>query len=103
MTGTAINSTSIQIQWGDVDCIKRNGEILGYNVIYGAVGYPQPSLSLGISPTERSLVLNNLIPHTNYSLLVAAENSNGTGPHREVVVNTSAVEGKFKLIMTIQA
>ena len=94
LTGTTINLTSIHIQWRDVDCIERNGEILAYNITYRAVGYSQPSLSLRALPTNRSFILNNLIPHTNYSLLVAAQNINGTGPSREVVVNTSAVEGK---------
>ena len=100
--GTTINSTSIHIQWREVNCIERNGEILAYNVTYRAVHYPQPSLSLVTLPKERSLTLNNLIPHTNYSLLVAAQNINGTGPSKEVVVNTSGVEGKFKLIAIIK-
>lgn len=103
VNGTTINSTSIQIEWSDVDCIKRNGNISAYSVTYRAVGYPQPSLSLIALHTDRSLLLNNLVPHTNYSLLVAAQNINGTGPSREEVVKTSAVEGKFKFIITIQA
>ena len=71
---------------------------MAYNVTHRAIGYPQPSLSSEISPTERSLTLNKLIPHTNYNLTIAAQNVNGSGPSRDVVVSTSAVEGKFKLI-----
>ena len=103
VTGTTINSTSIRIQWKDVNCIKRNGEILAYNVAYRAVDYSQPSLSLRASPSVRSLVLNHLIPRTNYNLLVAAVNVNGTGPTREMTISTGDVEGKLELIMTVQA
>ena len=95
VTGTTINSTSIRIQWRDVDCIERNGEILAYNITYRAVGYSQPSLSLTALPTERSLVLSNLIPRTKYNLLVAAENINGTGPSGSVTVSTGDVAGKL--------
>lgn len=102
VTGTTINSTSIRIQWSDVDCIEKNGEILAYNVTHRAIGYPQPSLSSEILPTERSLTLNQLIPHTNYSLIIAAWNVNGSGPSREVAVSTSAIEGKFKLMLICQ-
>ncbi len=94
--GTVINSTSIRVQWSDVDCIERNGEILAYNVTYRSLGYSQSLLSSETLPTERSLFLNNLIPRTNYSLLIAARNINGSGPSRNVVVNTSTVEGKLK-------
>jgi hypothetical protein len=96
VTATAINSTSIRVQWRDVDCIKRNGEILAYSVTYLAHNYSQPSLSSEALPTERSLILNNLIPRTNYSILIAARNVNGSGPSRNVVVNTSTVESKLK-------
>ena len=95
VTGTAINSTSIRIQWRDVDCIERNGEILAYNITYRAIGYSQPSLSLTASPTKRSLILSNLIPRTNYNFLVAAENINGTGPGGNVTVSTGDVAGKL--------
>ena len=71
---------------------------MAYNVTHRAIGYPQPSLSSETLPTERSLTLSKLIPRTNYSLTIAAQNVNGSGPSRDIVVSTSAIESKFKLI-----
>ena len=94
VTSYAINSTSIYVQWNEVNCLERNGDITTYNVSYQAIGYSQPSVSLRTSATARSVTVINLIPHTNYSLQVAAENVNGTGPSKEVTVTTSTTKGK---------
>ena len=69
-------STNITLQWREVSCIDRNGDIIGYTVRYSISG---SNITLRhYSDTVATLV--ELIPFTNYSIEVAAVNVNGTGP-----------------------
>ena len=69
-------STKITIQWQELPCSDRNGDIVGYTVRYGISG---SNITLrNYSDTIATLV--ELIPFTIYSIEVAAFNVNGTGP-----------------------
>ena len=75
---TSVNSSSITVQWGPVDCIHRNGDITSHLVRYG-----QQTLSAsGDSVTEATL--SGLTPSTLYSIEVAAVTSAGTGQFSNV-------------------
>ena len=78
----ALNSTAITVQWGPVDCIHRNGDITGYSVQYGS-----ETVSVSGDSSGGMYVISGLMPSTTYSIQVAAETSNGTGPYSAAIVN----------------
>ena len=83
-----ISSTlsSITIQWSDVDCIKQNSEITGYQI-------KVDQTSFNVSSNERQFIAMNLFPNTMYKLQVAAMSSNGTGPSKSIMGSTKSPDG----------
>ena len=75
---SAVTSSSITVQWGAVDCIHRNGDIIGYSVRYGVVeSTSTQTLSVsGSSVTEA--VMFDLTFSTEYSIEVAARGGRNT-------------------------
>ena len=74
-----INSTNIIIAWDAVNCIERNSNITGY-----VVHYTTPSTSgndsvmvAGSGDAGGMVTIGGLTPSTQYSIQVAAVNSNG--------------------------
>ena len=84
-------STKITIQWKELPCSDRNGDITGYTVRYSISG---SNITLrNYSDTAATLV--DLIPFTNYSIEVAAVNDNGTGPFSTPVYMRTHRESKW--------
>ena len=75
-----INSTAVCLSWGEVNCTERNGAITGYSVQYSIVGGMQ-STTVNVTGDVTSTVIGGLITCTQYSIQVAAINSNGVGPY----------------------
>ena len=73
-------SSSIIIRWGEVPCQHRNGEIIRY-----AVKYSKGSQEEIVMVDGHATTLDDLEPLTEYSIMVAAVNSNGTGQYSEPV------------------
>jgi len=74
-----INSTNIIIAWDAINCIERNSNITGY-----VVHYTPPSTSgndsvmvAGTGDAGGMVTIHGLTPSTQYSIQVAAVNSNG--------------------------
>ena len=80
-----VNSSSITVQWGPVDCINRNGDITGYSVQYGS-----ETVSVSGDSSGGMYVISGLMPSTNYSIQVAAGTSAGTGPYSTAIYELSA-------------
>ena len=79
-----VNSTAIAVQWGPVDCIHRNGDIIGYTVQYG-----RKTVSISGDAGGGMYVLSGLMPSSIYSIRVAAETSAGVGNFSDsVIANT---------------
>ena len=79
-------ATSITVQWGDVPCIDRNGNIIGYSVRYRVNGSSDPLQTTLINdPSTRQTEIPGLNSSTTYSIQIAATNSNGTGPYSDPV------------------
>ena len=67
------NLTSITVQWGEIPCSERNGEITGYKVEYSSAGPPH-SGSLTVSGANtRTSVVGGLLPSTTYTFSVRAQ------------------------------
>ena len=77
VTASATGPTIVFVDWERVNCIDRNSEISGYTVLYGPVG--GTAVNVSVSGTNYTAV--GLTPSTNYSIEVAAVNSDGgVGP-----------------------
>ena len=85
-----VTSNSITVQWEEVPCLHRNGEITGYTVVASSeVDERVVNVNDG---NARSATVSGLNTNTQYSVGVAAVNSAGTGPFHDIIVETP---GKF--------
>ena len=61
------------MQWGEVPCEDRNGEITGYIVEYSSTS-PSHSGTLTVSGADtRTAVLGGLLPSTTYTIAVRTQ------------------------------
>ena len=80
MTASVTGPTIVFVSWERVDCIDRNSEISGYTVLYGPVGGTAVNDSVS-GTNHRAYTAAGRTPSTNYSIEVAAVNSDGgVGP-----------------------
>ena len=80
VTASVTGPTFVFVTWKRVDCIDRNSEISGYTVRYSPVGGTAVNASVP-GTTHQTYTAVGLIPSTNYSIEVAAINSDGrVGP-----------------------
>ena len=80
VTASATGPTIVFVTWKRVDCIDRNSEISRYAVRYSPVG--GTAVNASVSGTNHlTYTAVGLTPSTNYSIEVAAVNSDGgVGP-----------------------
>ena len=78
-----INQTSIRIMWEEVDCDQHNGRIIEYIVIIGS-----NSNTYNMTTTERYITVNDF---GMYSIGVAAVNTIGSGPFKELQIVTCKI------------
>jgi len=102
LRGVEISSTNITIAWDAVNCTERNSNITGY-----VVHYTPPSTSgndsvmvSGTGDAGGMVTIGGLTPSTQYSIQVAAVNSNGSVgvPTALLSMNTSSGELCFCVI-----
>ena len=95
MTASVTGPTVVFVSWERVDCIDRNSEISGYTVYYGPVGGTAVNDSVS-GTNHRTYTAVGLTPSTNYSIEVAAVNSDGgVGPFSSpIFVRTPDLDGK---------
>ena len=65
-----VTLTSITVQWTEVPCSDRNGEITGYTV-----STTPPTTNTMSGSSSRELVVDGLLPRTSYTFTVSAEGS----------------------------
>ena len=88
ITQTAAASTSVTVQWEEVPCLDRNGEITDYQVVTTnsqgmAVG------TANVDVAARQATISGLTLSTQYTVSVAAVNGAGTGPIRIISIETT--------------
>ena len=77
VTASVTGPTIVFVSWERVDCIDHNSEISGYTVYYGPVG----GTAVNDSVSGTNHLAYTASPSTNYSIEVAAVNSDGgVGP-----------------------
>ena len=79
VTAGTVTANSITVQWEEVPCLHRNGEITGYTVVARTSGEVVKSVDVD-ADDGREVTVSGLNPNTQYSVIVAAVNSAGTSP-----------------------
>ena len=80
-----VTSSSITVQWGEVDCIHRNGDITGYSVRYGVQGSGSTQMLNVSGSATTEATISGLESAAYYSIEVAAVNGAGTGEYSDVL------------------
>ena len=84
VSGSPVNHTTITVQWGPVNCVHRNGEITGYSVQNGEMGSESTQIMRVSGNSSGGMAtISGLSPATMYTVVVAAENSAGTGDYSD--------------------
>ena len=88
VTQTTAASTSVTVQWEEVPCLDRNGEITDYQVVTAN----SQGMAVGTADVDvavRQATISGLTPSTQYTVSVAAVNDAGTGPIRGISIETT--------------
>ena len=83
-----VTSSSITVQWGPVNCTKRNGDITGYSVRYGVQGSAVGDRTVEMVSGNSSggmYVISGLTAAIVHTVEVAAVNSAGTGVYSNLL------------------
>ena len=79
---------SITVQWEEVPCLHRNGEITGYTIVVRASGDDDRVINVD---DGREAIISGLNRNTLYSVNVIAGNGAGTGPASSIDIETAGV------------
>ena len=99
LRGVETTSTDVAIAWDAVNCIERNSIITGY-----VVRFTPPSISgnesvmvAGTGNAGGMVTIDGLTPSTQYSIQVAAVNSDGSAGvfSTALSVQTALLDGKY--------
>ena len=82
-----VTANSITVQWEEVSCLHRNGEITGYTVLVRTSGEDERVVNVN-DGNARSATVSGLTSETLYTVLVAAVNNAGTGPATAIDIET---------------
>ena len=97
MQGHNTSSTSILVQWGDVNATDQNGIILSYTVGYTALpGASEQTQVVNAPATDTTLT--GLNEFTNYSITVLASTSKGGGNISEPIIVITDEDSKLAVI-----
>ena len=88
LTAFNVVPTSFSVQWENVPCIQRNGDITGYSVQYGVLGNGGMETLTMVVPDVLMTNLTGLVPDTSYLVQVAGVNGQGVGVYGEITVTT---------------
>ena len=95
-----MNSTAINVQWGPVDCIHRNGYITGYSLLYAGRGSIH-ALSVSEDSNGGMTTISELSVATVYTVEVAAETSVGVGVYSDPLM-ISTLKSEWPLLVLMQ-
>ena len=86
---TSSTRDTITVQWEEVDCIDRNGDITGYSIRAMTSGEDDRMETVG---DVREATISGLSPSTEYTVSVAAVNYQDTGPYSDgMMVETAGM------------
>ena len=74
---------TITVQWEEVNCIDRNGLIIGYRIRAMTSGEND---RIETVDDVNEVTISDLTPSTTYYIQVAAVNSEGTGTYSDLII-----------------
>lgn len=77
------NLTSITVEWNELKCIEQNSNITGYTI-----RVINETVLISVSSDTREFAVVDLFPSTLYTIEIAAESANGTGPFQSISNST---------------
>ncbi len=88
-----VGVTNISIEWNEVECADRNGDITRYSVRYGPSSTPSSNRSAETisNPNSKTFSVGGREIGTSYSFEVAAVNGVGIGPYSTTIMVTIPV------------
>ena len=91
----SVNETSVTIQWEPVDCVQRNGRITQYQIAISTGDITLVEATTIALDRVMTFSATGLLPHTNYTFMVRAFNSDISilGPSASINVSTSLPQG----------
>uniref|UniRef100_A0A0N5BT57 Down syndrome cell adhesion molecule-like protein Dscam2 n=1 Tax=Strongyloides papillosus TaxID=174720 RepID=A0A0N5BT57_STREA len=87
---------SFSLSWSGPREDERNGEITGYNIKYKAKKKGSKLKTVHVKGDVQKFQLSRLEGGTQYSIRIAAINSNGTGPYSEAINAETTFEDKVE-------
>ena len=81
------NSSSITVQWGEVECIHRNGDIMHYSLRYGVQGIATENRTVEMVSDGGTYSISDLSAATLYTIEVAAINNAGIGVYSGTITH----------------
>ena len=89
---TTITSRIISVAWSDIDCIERNGAIIGYEVeLYRVDGTAIPFGEV----VGQTFTIRGLQPSSDHTFRVAGVNTAGRGPFTNIITLHTPEDGVF--------
>ena len=76
------------VTWNTIECLRRNGIITGYTVVFQEVGGANVTSSTSTELEDRMFSDTELTPFTNYTFRVAGVNDAGTGVFAVLTITT---------------
>ena len=86
-SNTRVTASSITVQWREIPCTDRNGEITDYRV--QVVRGEMVEKTTNVPGGTREATISGLSPSTQYTVQVAAVNGAGTASFRGISIMTS--------------
>ena len=98
-----MGTTNITIEWSELDCTDRNGDITGYRVRYGPTSTTPSQRQIAVisDPGRRMFTFDREFITLSYDLEVAAVNLDGTGPYSTppLTVDTAVPSGNIIILL----
>ena len=104
LNATTLSAASIVVEWDELLYKERNGDLLGYHVMYWRNAEDSrihTEVVPSLAETGRvSVELFRLQPYTSYSIQVAAANSDGTGQSSDIPSVLTHEDCKLYVVLT---
>ena len=88
----ALSSMSFILMWDEPPPDQQNGPIIGYTVQVMRVDSTD-SIEAFTYDNDTSIIIDSLVPYTNYEWRVAGQTVAGTGPFSSIVIQQTLQDG----------